>query len=175
MNGASLLLLIVSFSPIAVICCPARCNAGVPRRQAPRHPPRQPWCCSLSYQHPHRQEHKQPAAQKQGRYLLEKLFVLSLRGYGFPSVIFSECPPCANSKANIWVCRDVTGSWKEKVYTPGVCVCVEGPHTHCRWLIHLISKCVSAARLWNVSGTVVSELVLYFMKAPGYTCTKRGT
>lgn len=60
------------FFLVAVICCPASCNAGVSRREAPRHTPRQPRCCCISYQHSHRQEHKQPTTQKQGT-LLKKL------------------------------------------------------------------------------------------------------
>lgn len=84
LGGVFILWLIVffslclSFSSVAVICCPASCNAGVSRRKAPRHTPRQPWCCCISYQHSHRQEHKQPATQKQGT-LLKKLHVLPFR------------------------------------------------------------------------------------------------
>ena len=72
------LSLSLSLSSVAVICCPASRNAGVSRRKAPRHTPRQPWCCCVSYQHSHRQEHKQPTTQKQGT-LLKKLHVLTFR------------------------------------------------------------------------------------------------
>lgn len=88
LRGSFILLLIVfilfyfifslSFSSAAVICCPASCNAGISRRKAPRHTPGQPWCCCISYQHSHRQEHKQPTTQKQGT-ILKKLHVLPFR------------------------------------------------------------------------------------------------
>lgn len=75
----------LSVSSAAVICCPAGCDAGVPRRKAPRHTPRQPRCCCISYQHSHRQEHKQPATQKQGT-LLKKLYILPFR-----VLLFIQC------------------------------------------------------------------------------------
>lgn len=86
LRGALMLSLMVffifplslSFSSVAVICCPASCNAGISRRKAPRHTPRQPWCCCISYQHSHRQEHKQPTTQKQGT-LFKKLHGLTFR------------------------------------------------------------------------------------------------
>lgn len=71
-------LLSPSLPPVAAVCCPARCHAGISRRKAPRHTPRQPRCCCISYQHSHRQEHKQPTTQKQGT-LLKKLHVLPFR------------------------------------------------------------------------------------------------
>lgn len=64
------------FSSVAVLCCPASRNAGFSRREAPRPTPRQPWCCRVSYQHSHRQEHKQPTTQKQGTLFNELICLL---------------------------------------------------------------------------------------------------
>lgn len=110
LKGALILSLSLSMFPLlsvssaAVICCPAGRDAGIPRRKAPRHTPRQPRCCCLSYQHSHRQEHKQPATQKQGT-LLWKLYILPFRVLLF--VVFIEYVLCASNGAKLWVFKEI--------------------------------------------------------------------